>query len=1197
MSSWPPPPPPPAAAAPASSQIRSENNGRSFPGSNHLMNGSGNIHSNHGKQNDVGAQTQFQPNPPNLPNPSNVSSSQPRQFPAPFRPPPPPMPQTSNFNTSQSTISRPPYPPTPPTPYTARMTTPNSTSFSNNTVPTYSYNGATQRPTPSMHGPPPTPPATMQPQFQQQPPPPPIQNGYTPNVTFQQNSFHPPPPGQPVAPPTSSMPFMSRPSPYPPPVPPPMMQRPPQNHLNQNPYPPNPNIPNTNYPTKPQQHPHPQKVPTPAPKINPAQIPRPPSHNHPKNRPAQIYRTKYGLDSSSSTSAPLPPSASSRFITIDDGNASPRIMRSTTFNFPSSRSILEKSGLPLALMITPLSPPDSSETIPPIMNGKTPSNNDSVSMKDPSGDSRQLPIKCSRCNAYLNPFVNWGKMNSSTRSFGFGGNSQPTSSSVYNTYECNFCGKLNVVHEAPPMWATKKGTVEYLVDGPYITTPDKRLVRNIHIYALDLTNVMFSSSDNNALGTNGNMTQHDTIPLWKEYLRCMTDVAESLNDAYELELKERKWSLDGEVEDKYRPHIGFFLIMPDQTITIPYLKQKGEHNDDNTGDPEWEFSLAVMSDIKDDPFSPLPISAWTYNVTLDNKMKAFHFLISSVQSVLEKQLKLHDPLYERSCSGSALAVMANALHETGGRATLITSTRPSLGVGSILNRENLSFLYTRPLEEHNVCTPIQSLKEKNESYGKHERGGSFYRKLAEECQKGKVSIDIILLSEEKHEESYIDSATLSELCKATCGKLLMIPHYRMCSPIVDILREELIRSVTKNVGYDAILKVRCSSGFTLKSFLNPPGKIFDDGLSSPELELPCVSSDTGICALLEHQTGGIKKRGNQKVFANIQCVLLYTTPFGQRKLRVSTLALPSTELVSDVFRGADFGCISAVFTREIVLNSKMNGIRSARNYLVDNCINTLSQYRLNTSAKNSPPGQLILPEALQLLPLFVMCLRKSVLLRSAIPVGSTIKASKAPQPSVDERMHAMFHASNISPSLAILLVHPNVYKLTGLKGREGFEYIPQSHEKDAFVAEACKPYIQLPQTCHPSISSFDDESIYLIDDGFSFFLYIGKSVSEESMLEVFGDSGRPVDGIISTSKYGKRILSIMKEIRGCCTSRPTFPPLIVYRSGEGNGDREKQNTHSKIMTLLVDDLTSQDKGYIDFLCALHRKIRNRIGDS
>lgn len=344
--------------------------------------------------------------------------------------------------------------------------------------------------------------------------------------------------------------------------------------------------------------------------------------------------------------------------------------------------------------------------------------------------------------------------------------------------------------------------------------------------------------------------------------------------------------------------------------------------------------------------------------------------------------------------------------------------------------------------------------------------------------------------------------------------------------------------------------------------------------------------------------GGIKIRNDLRSFAYLQSVLLYTTPHGQRKLRVSTLALPVTDLVPDVFRGSDFGCIAALWTRHAVVAAKENGLKKARMDVIDSCVNVLSQYRLNTSAKDAPMGQLILPEALQLLPLFCMSIRKSGLLRAPVPPGTSLSTAKHPQPCVDERMHMMYHASNMSPDLPMLLVHPNVYDLTRLKGTEGFEYTPKSNERGPFVDEACKPYLQLPQTIHPSIALLEDDCVYLMDDGFTLFLFVGKSVSQELRLELFGSESNANSStkyqLKLTSEYGQRIQRIIQNIRECSSSRPTFPPMIVYVNGEGNGHVQKQKVHGKIMTLLVDDTTSQEKGYVDFLCSLHRKIRQKL---
>jgi hypothetical protein len=46
------------------------------------------------------------------------------------------------------------------------------------------------------------------------------------------------------------------------------------------------------------------------------------------------------------------------------------------------------------------------------------------------------------------------------------------------------------------------------------------------------------------------------------------------------------------------------------------------------------------------------------------------------------------------------------------------------------------------------------------------------------------------------------------------------------------------------------------------------------------------------------------------------------------------------------------------------------------------------------------------------------------------------------------------------------------------------------------------PYIQLPPTIRSSISAINDEGIYLLDDGFTFSLLIGKDVSLDVRAEI-----------------------------------------------------------------------------------------------
>lgn len=56
-------------------------------------------------------------------------------------------------------------------------------------------------------------------------------------------------------------------------------------------------------------------------------------------------------------------------------------------------------------------------------------------------------------------------------------------------------------------------------------------------------------------------------------------------------------------------------------------------------------------------------------------------------------------------------------------------------------------------------------------------------------------------------------------------------------------------------------------------------------------------------------------------FCIVQCALLYTTIDGQRRIRVSTLSLPCTTILSNLFRSADldtqFACFLKQGTRSI----------------------------------------------------------------------------------------------------------------------------------------------------------------------------------------------------------------------------------------------------------------------------------------
>ena len=203
-----------------------------------------------------------------------------------------------------------------------------------------------------------------------------------------------------------------------------------------------------------------------------------------------------------------------------------------------------------------------------------------------------------------------------------------------------------------------------------------------------------------------------------------------------------------------------------------------------------------------------------------------------------------------------------------------------------------------------------------------------------------------------------------------------------------------------------------------------------------------MTPDTRIAVELEHRVGGLPKACK---FVYIQSALLYTcVTSGERRVRVSTLALRTAAVAADTFRSMDFGAVATFQLRhaaECMLqqpNDASEGGNQSRatsqSALLERCQRLLACYRLHTKAINSPLGQLILPEKLQLLPLFCTSLIKSPILRPSMPRRCSGLQSIAPSPRADERAFYLWQVATMSsPAYALLMVYPNIFPLQTYK--------------------------------------------------------------------------------------------------------------------------------------------------------------------
>ena len=119
-----------------------------------------------------------------------------------------------------------------------------------------------------------------------------------------------------------------------------------------------------------------------------------------------------------------------------------------------------------------------------------------------------------------------------------------------------------------------------------------------------------------------------------------------------------------------------------------------------------------------------------------------------------------------------------------------------------------------------------------------------------------------------------------------------------------------------------------------------------------ELYMAAIDEDNTSVCMLSHD--GTELGLVKEVY--VQCAVLYTTPEGQRRVRVHNLALGVTVQIADVFRSADVDAISNVMVRNAVAQMKRgDGAVKVHTRLNVRTVEILCSYR-KFCAKN-PTGQ------------------------------------------------------------------------------------------------------------------------------------------------------------------------------------------------------------------------------------------------
>uniref|UniRef100_A0A3B4AWB8 SEC24 homolog C, COPII coat complex component n=1 Tax=Periophthalmus magnuspinnatus TaxID=409849 RepID=A0A3B4AWB8_9GOBI len=411
---------------------------------------------------------------------------------------------------------------------------------------------------------------------------------------------------------------------------------------------------------------------------------------------------------------------------------------------------------------------------------------------------------------------------------------------------------------------------------------------------------------------------------------------------------------------------------------------------------------------------------------------------------------------------------------------------------------------------------------------------SFYNSLAKDCVAQGCCVDLFLFPNQ-----YVDVATLAVVPVSTGGSVYKYTYFQAQSDQERFLND-LRRDIQKLVGFDAVMRVRTSTGIRATDFL---GSFFMS--NTTDVELAGLDCDKAITVEFKHDDKLSEDTG-----ALMQCAVLYTSCSGQRRLRVHNMAVNCCSQLADLYRNCETDTIINYFAKFAFRGVANNPTKTVRDTLVNQCAQILACYRKNCASPSSA-GQLILPECMKLLPVYLNCVLKSDVLLPAADV------------SLDDRAYLRQLISSMDVAETHVFFYPRLLPLTKLDGGS------------------------LPMAIRDSEERLSKGGVYLLETGLHLFLWVGASVQQELLQNLFGT---PSFSHIDTSlpeldnPFSKRLREIISDFRA---QRPRFMKLMVV----------KQEDRSELIFrhfLVEDKSASGGASYVDFLCHMHKEIRQLL---
>lgn len=286
--------------------------------------------------------------------------------------------------------------------------------------------------------------------------------------------------------------------------------------------------------------------------------------------------------------------------------------------------------------------------------------------------------------------------------------------------------------------------------------------------------------------------------------------------------------------------------------------------------------MIVMPDIED-PF--VPLSEGLFVDPYESK-DIITGLLNQLPTMFS-QIKNPEPALLPTLN-SALA----ALSSTGGKIVCSLSALPTWGPGRLFRRDNGTAAPNNDAEKKLFTTEHPS-----------------WKKCGEKMVQSGVGVDFFVATAAG---GYLDLATVGHVSATSGGEMFYYPNFHAPRDSLQ-LSKEIRHTVTRDTGYQALMKVRCSNGLQISSYHGN----FVQHTFGADLEFGTIDADKAIGVMFSYDG-----KLDSKLDAHFQSALLYTTSSGERRVRCHNIVASVSEGGREGMRFVDQDAIVNLIAKE-----------------------------------------------------------------------------------------------------------------------------------------------------------------------------------------------------------------------------------------------------------------------------------------